>query len=252
MTLISTFSSSFGSSGGSGAGTQGIQGIQGSQALQGIFGIDGILGVQGVQGIQGLQSLGLQGAQGVQGFLGANGASYMYQVPLASGQIAFNGWLGTTTNASINVTTLTLYPTILNNTLTCSSISLNITTALASGLARILVYSNDDTTALPNTLLFESANIDVSTTGVKTTSANLTFLAGVTYWIGVYGSPSGSIGYTSQVATGTLGMGFGSTTSVTMVSSVIRSATTFGSAPNPFSGGVRSSNSAVRFGFTIA
>ena len=94
----------------------------------------------------------------------------------------------TGTNGSGNfnpaANTITLYPFIPANTLTVSNLQANVTTATASGLIRILVYS--DLNGVPSSKLLESTSLDCSTTGVKTYTASYTFTAGTTYWLGYY------------------------------------------------------------------
>ena len=79
---------------------------------------------------------------------------------------------------------ITLYAFIPANTLTVSNLQVNVSVATASGLLRILVYS--DLNGVPSSKLLESTSLDVSTTGVKTYTASFTFTAGTTYWLGYY------------------------------------------------------------------
>ena len=87
-------------------------------------------------------------------------------------------------NFNPSANTITLYPFIPANTLTVSNLQVNVSTATASGLIRILVYS--DLNGVPSSKLLESTSLDVSTTGVKTYTASYTFTAGTTYWLGYY------------------------------------------------------------------
>ena len=94
----------------------------------------------------------------------------------------------TGTNGSGNfnpaANTIVLYPFIPANTLTVSNLQVNVSVATASGLIRILVYS--DLNGVPSSKLLESTSLDCSTTGVKTYTASYTFTAGTTYWLGYY------------------------------------------------------------------
>ena len=94
----------------------------------------------------------------------------------------------TGTNGSSNfnpsANTITLYPFIPANTLTVSNLQANVSVATASGLLRILVYS--DLNGVPSSKLIESTSLDCSTTGVKTYTASFTFTAGTVYWLGYY------------------------------------------------------------------
>lgn len=76
-------------------------------------------------------------------------------------------------------------------TFTIVSYSVNVTTAVAASNMRVLFY--DDLNGTPNAKLHESANIDTSTTGVKTVTQAYTFNAGTTYWLCVQTSAAISI-----------------------------------------------------------
>jgi hypothetical protein len=93
---------------------------------------------------------------------------------------------GTNTSSTFNpaANTITLYPFLPANSLTVSNLQANVTTATASGLIRILVYS--DLNGVPTTKLIESTSLDCSTTGTKTYTTSYTFTAGTVYWLGYY------------------------------------------------------------------
>lgn len=79
------------------------------------------------------------------------------------------------------VNTLRCYPFFPMKTFTIVSYSQNVTAAVASSNMRVLFYS--DLNGLPSGKLYESANIDTSTIGVKTVTQSYTFNAGTAYWI---------------------------------------------------------------------
>jgi hypothetical protein len=76
---------------------------------------------------------------------------------------------------------LRCFPFYPMKTFSIVSASINVTAAVASSNARILFY--DDSNGIPNAKLYESTNLDTSTTGVKTYTSSFTFNAGITYWI---------------------------------------------------------------------
>ena len=77
-----------------------------------------------------------------------------------------------------------LAPIIVNKDVTSTLMYINCSTLLAGGNSRILIYS--DVNGVATTKLYESASLSCATTGIKTASIEFTFLAGVTYWVGVY------------------------------------------------------------------
>ena len=123
---------------------------------------------------------------------------------------------------------LTAQPFIPANTFTCSNLFLNVSNFGAGALARILIYS--DLNGLPNTKLYESANLDCGTNGIKTATTSFTFTAGVTYWICTHAS-TGS-GFTIFTISNILGFLAGGLS----ISSSYIYTYTFGSAPTTLSG----------------
>jgi hypothetical protein len=86
---------------------------------------------------------------------------------------------------------LLVAPFIPAQTITSASLYINVTTFLAGSNAQILVYSNLN--GKPDTRLYQSANLDCSTNGLKTASTVLTFTAGTTYWVGIQFSSTQSV-----------------------------------------------------------
>jgi hypothetical protein len=82
-------------------------------------------------------------------------------------------------------------PYIPANTITCSALYMNVNTTSVGGLARILIYS--DNNGSPDTKIYESASLDCSTTGIKTATTTQTFIAGTTYWLCVHTSSTAGI-----------------------------------------------------------
>lgn len=148
-------------------------------------------------------------------------------LPIASGSIVpivVNG-TGITTVASIT-NRLYAIPFIPNKTFTSSNLYLNVT-VLGSGVnGRILIYS--DLNGKPDTKIFESSNLDCSTTGLKTATTSQTFTAGTTYWICTHFS---GICTTHAYSVASLMNIYGSGTSI---SCSYYNTPSFGSAPSPF------------------
>jgi hypothetical protein len=118
-------------------------------------------------------------------------------------------------------------------------------TSQASSLGRILIYS--DLNGLPNTKLYESANLDLSVTGIKTATTTFTFTAGTTYWLSFHGSGTASI---HSISVGNVIPLRISSISVNSLY-IATTAPAFGSAPSPF-GAVSGTNTTVPFiGITL-
>jgi hypothetical protein len=82
-------------------------------------------------------------------------------------------------------------PYIPNESIDMGSQFINCTTASVGGLARIMFYSSVN--GLPDTLLVSTSNLDISTTGIKTSTAKYSFVAGTTYWIAVQTNSSTAV-----------------------------------------------------------
>lgn len=78
---------------------------------------------------------------------------------------------------------LTFHPFIPMNNLTVNQFNIEVTQSAAGQSARVVIYS--DLNGKPSSKLYESANIDISTTGYKTVTMSYSFTAGTLYWIGI-------------------------------------------------------------------
>lgn len=93
-----------------------------------------------------------------------------------------NTWVGGTLNVyQINANALNLTAFIPGYDLEFDEISINLSSGSA-GLAKVVIYS--DLNGKPDALLFESPDVDCTTSGTKLiTGINFTFTAFTTYWI---------------------------------------------------------------------
>jgi hypothetical protein len=115
-----------------------------------------------------------------------------------------------TNSASAGVNRMTLVPFLPLNTLIANSFSINVTTTFASSLAKILVF--DNVSGNPKNKLFESVNLDCSTSGIKTVSgSSFSFLKENTYWIGIISNQTGAV-YTGFLGTSMLPISCNSST----------------------------------------
>lgn len=139
---------------------------------------------------------------------------------------------------------LYVYPFIPNQTLTCSSMYININALFSGALAKIVIYS--DTNGIPNNLLYSSADINCSTTGIKTISTNQTFTAGTVYWIGLHSSSTPTFTSISPAALMPISI------LSTNIQTSLFSTNTYGTLPNPFGVSYTITNAAVPLiGITI-
>jgi hypothetical protein len=155
-----------------------------STGPQGPVGIQGVTGTTGAQGTTGLT--GSQGVQGTQGPSAGGGDTYGTHIivkPQPSVYYSTNPFSGSGTTLSTTANFYYLAPFIPKNTISVNEFRIDIITTAVGGLATIILF--DDLNGLPKNKLLESTNLDCSTSGIKTFTANYTFNAGTVYWIGV-------------------------------------------------------------------
>ena len=121
------------------------------------------------------------------------------------------------------------YPFFPNKSITSVSLRINVSTLGVGTNCRILIYS--DNNGQPNAKLYESANLDCSTTGIKTAITSFTFTAGTVYWLCVQSSGTTSLTGIQPPALIPL-QNLSSLLSVPVVTYINTSA--FGSAPTTF------------------
>ena len=86
-----------------------------------------------------------------------------------------------------------IYPFVPAVTFTTSALRINVTSAVSSANARILIYSNVAGTYRPNLKILETTDLDCSTTGEKSFLYSATFTKGEVYWISVYSNSNPTI-----------------------------------------------------------
>ena len=112
------------------------------------------------------------------GIVGAHQITPLNSNETTSASLNANGLVPTFTTTNNRLVT---YPFIPNVTFTSQFMYIYVNTAVASSNCRILIYSNLN--GRPDQKLYESANLDCSTSGQKTALNSFTFTAGTTYWL---------------------------------------------------------------------
>lgn len=179
---------------------------------------------------------------------GASGIHTQYQLP--SGSIYSNIALGANSASQALTSNLILImPFKPAQTFTISNFLISTTVAAALSTTRILLYSHSDTNGLPDIKLYESADLDTSTNGLKTAITSQTFIAGTTYWLGVYSNAAPTLAATTVASLIQIGMSSSVLTQYTAISRTV----VYGSAPSTWgvTGNGISSNF-PRIGLTIA
>jgi methylglyoxal synthase len=177
------------------------------------------------------------GGDGIHGAMIRSGGATTYIVNSLSSYTATS-----TTNLRLSAV-----PFIPIKTFTTASFYINVGTSQVAAIARILIYS--ELNGLPDQKLYESANLDLSSTGIKTATTSFTFTAGTTYFVCTH--TQGTAGVTHIPVTSLMPISIGGiSTPTTFFSSTV--SWSIGSAPTTF-GSVNSLNSAaILVGITSA
>ena len=126
---------------------------------------------------------------------------------------------------------LDLGPFFTSQPLRIDRVAVAVSTAVASALAKIVIYnSNDD--GVPDQLIYESGDLDCSTTGGKEATVDITFEANRIYWLGIRHSSTATL--RTIVQSSALNMGMSSSNSSTMLSCLRRTVTYANAAPDPW------------------
>ena len=136
---------------------------------------------------------------------------------------AGGGTLGTLTGAAGRVD---LFPFIPRADITIDRLAVNCTTAVAGALARCALYAAD-AQGRPAALLLETADLDLSTTGIKLATVALGLRQGRTVWIGLRHSASAALSTWGAGATPDIN---GGTTPATSLRKTLRRTVAWGTA----------------------
>jgi hypothetical protein len=108
----------------------------------------------------------------------------------------FDAGMGGSTRSTIAgvATRLVVYPFVPIVDISVDRAAIDVTTNVASAQARIVIYDSDGTNMLPNTNLYDSAELDCGTaTGIQEVTLSFTFEAGHLYWVGVHNSSTATL-----------------------------------------------------------
>jgi len=168
-------------------------------------------------------------------------------IPLVSGEAISSLVSGTAiTGVNTLLNRLQTVPFIPNQSFTSANLYINISTFVVGANARILIYSNLD--GKPDQKLYESANLDCSTNGIKTATTSFNFIAGETYWLTTHFSASAIIVSGHNTSSLMLIKNYGANLNAT---SYLLTAT-FGSAPTTFGTGTPVGNTTPGVYITVA
>jgi hypothetical protein len=166
----------------------------------------------------------------------------------ASGHIVSNNFSGAGFGSTLQIPNrIVLSPFIPSKTFTSSNFLIRVFGNVApSMLSKILIYS--DLNGRPNTLLYQSADLDCSTTGTKTALNSFSFTAGQIYWLGYWSNSNPQI-FTIAAANMYCLRNQGA---IPNPSNIVSVTITYGSAPTTITGTTESLSTMPFIGITQA
>ena len=103
---------------------------------------------------------------------------------MLSGRYYFPHWYGVTNTSGTSLSTMHAVPIIIPNTITVTSLNIEVTTAAAAGgVARLGIYSSNANNQ-PGSLVIDAGTVATDSIGVKELVTSQTLTAGV-YWLSV-------------------------------------------------------------------
>jgi hypothetical protein len=201
--------------GGGGSGTSGTSGTSGGAGTSGTNGTSGSSGGNGTSGTNGTN--GSSGTNGAAGTSGTNGSSGTNGAAGSSGTSGTSGGGGgatsgshfnyeMTSNRTYNLATGGVYeqnglesnsiwafPFTPGRNITISALTFDAFSGNVDGEIKLLAYSNNSTTGLPDSLIIESTAISVASGGMKQYNVSYTFSAGTTYWLAIAVNSTGNV-----------------------------------------------------------
>ena len=152
---------------------------------------------------------------------------------LVVGQYYDNSFQGTASSVLAGAANrIDLAPYYTSTTFTMDRVGVAVSTAVAAALGRVVIYSSD-TDGWPDTLLFESADLNLSTTGMKEDTVSMQLLSGVQYWVGVRHSSTAALRTINVSSAVNLGL---TSSAASNYATVLRRALTFATpATSPWS-----------------
>ena len=172
----------------------------------------------------------LQNGVPIGGGSGLQGAQIQFNNNGGNASFGFNASMIAANTGTVTPTAnrLDVYPITPNRTMTNVSLTISVSALGVGSLARLVIYSNVN--SFPTNKLFESTDIDCSTTGDKTVLTGLTFTAGTSYWLGFYSN--GIATFRTLSTTALIPLAWPSATSSIVAWS--RISTPLGTAPSTF------------------
>lgn len=125
-------------------------------------------------------------------------ASGDYLLPFLTGTAAV------AVNTAMTANRFEVWPWVAPADMTIISMSVSVTTAVASALCKTVIYDaiapGSANAGMPSTLLVETGDMDCSTTGVKTQTVSVPLKRGRVYWVGYRSSSSATVSAVTPVS----------------------------------------------------
>lgn len=151
---------------------------------------------------------------------------------VVTGQYYDNSFQGTASSTLAGAANrLDLAPYYTSVPLSIDQIGVAVSTAVAAATGKVVIYSAD-ADGWPDVLLYESGDLDFSTTGYKSAALTFTFDSGVQYWVGVHHSSTATI--RSINVSSAVNLGLTSSSAANYATILRRTVAYANSAPSPW------------------
>lgn len=152
--------------------------------------------------------------------------SVPFLVPPSGEHVLTTMGSGTTTGTTAGAAgRMDLFPFSPRLDMTIDQMVVNVTTAVASALGKLVVYLSD-ANGRPDARLLETGDMDFGTTGLKSVAVSAMLWGGATYWLGLRHSSTATVSAWQSAATPDINGG----APVTTARKILRRSLTYGTA----------------------
>lgn len=149
-----------------------------------------------------------------------------------TGQFYDNSFQGSASGALAGAANrIDLAPYYTSSTLAIDQLGVTVSTLIASAKGKVVVYGSGSN-QWPDTLLYETGDLDFSSTGYKYESLTFTFQSGTQYWVGIHSSSTATLRTVAVASAANLGL---TSSTASSYATVLRRTLTYAtSAPSPW------------------
>jgi hypothetical protein len=166
-----------------------VQLNNGALVVTGITGGGG--GTSGTSGTSG--AAGTNGTSGTSGGAGGATSGSHFNYAMTSNRSYNLATGGVYEQNGLEANSIWAFPFTPGRNITISALTFDAFTGNVDGEIKLLAYTNNNTTGVPDSLIIESTAISVASGGIKQYNVSYTFSAGTTYWLAIAVNSTGNV-----------------------------------------------------------